>query len=62
MDEKITDRLCGLIARLRQQHAAIDATLGEIEACLAELPPEPPVVAPRGIGERKSEPAERLAR
>jgi hypothetical protein len=62
MDEKITDRLCGLIARLRQQHAAIDATLGELEACLAELPPEPPAAAPSGIEERQTEPAERRAR
>ncbi len=41
MDEQATDRLCGLVARLRQQHAALSATLGEIEACLAGPPPEP---------------------
>jgi hypothetical protein len=46
MNEEITDRLCGLIARLRQQHAAIGATLDEIEACLAEPPPEQPKTAP----------------
>ncbi len=41
MDEDRVDRLCGLIARLRQQHSAIGGTLDEIEACLAANPPEP---------------------
>jgi hypothetical protein len=59
MDETITDRLCGLIARLRQQHAAIGATLGEIEACLAGPPPEEPAAAQKGVEPRQRESAER---
>jgi hypothetical protein len=59
MDETITDRLCGLIARLRQQHVAIGATLGEIEACLAGPPPEDPAAAQSGVEQRKRAATER---
>ncbi len=53
MDEATVDRLCGLIARLRQQHAALGLTLDEIEACLAGGPPD--ALTP----ERPRAPAER---
>ena len=53
MDEQRVDRLCGLIARLRQQHTAVGLTLDEIEACLAD-----PAKAP--TAERSRRPAERV--
>jgi hypothetical protein len=56
MDEASLDRLCGLIARLRQQHTALGATLDEIEACLAGRPPEPATAErSQGAVERTSE-------
>jgi hypothetical protein len=56
MDEERVNRLCGLVARLRQQHAALGLTLDEIEACLADAPPDAPTPDhPREPAERAQE-------
>ena len=59
MDEESSDRLCGLIARLRQQHTALGLSLDEIEACLAGKSP-----APSGVERSRSaaEPVSELPR